>query len=122
MIEKPILPDNEGAYACECDQKFYNIFEFLAHNGVKYEWGVRISPKWSFDMFEFMESIDNALATGAPDEIYEIVQSAALTMVNSSEGKFMEFMEEATVAGEMESIYEGIEKLLKKEKGNQRGE
>lgn len=122
MIENPILPDGEGAYVCECEQKFYNIFEFLAHNGVKYEWGVRISPKWSFDMFEFMESLDKALGIGDQDALYEIIQSAALTMVNSSEGKFMEFMEEATVAGEMESIYEGIEKLLKKEKGTQRGE
>ena len=121
MIEKPILPNEEGMYICECNQKFSNIFEFLAHNGVEYEWGVRISPKWSFDMFEFMESIDLALGRGDQDAIYEIVQSAALTMLNASEGKFMEFMEEATVAGEMESIYEGIEKLLKKEKGDKRG-
>lgn len=115
MIDKPILPNDDGFYVCECEQKYSNLFAFLEHNGVEYEWGVRITKNWSFDMFEFMNSIDKYLEAGDLQSIYESVQSAALTMLNASEGKFMEFMEEATVAGEMEGIYEGIEKLLRKE-------
>lgn len=118
MIDKPIMPDDKGFYVCECDQKFTNVFDFLDHNGVEYEWGVRITKSWSFDMFEFMNSIDQYLREGDTQAIYESVQSAALTMLNASEGKFMEFMEEATVAGEMEDIYAGVEKLLRKEEEN----
>ena len=118
MIDKPIMPNDEGLYVCECDQEFGNIFEFLEHNGVEYEWGVRITKSWSFDMFEFMASIDQYLQFGDTQSIHECVQSAALTMLNASEGKFMEFMEEATVAGEMEDIYAGVERLLRKEEEN----
>lgn len=118
MIDKPIMPDEQGFYVCECGEEYTNVFDFLDHNSVTYEWGVRITKKWSFDMFEFMRNIDQALRDGDPKEIYEAVQSAALTMLNASEGKFMEFMEEATVAGEMEDIYAGVEKLLRKEEEN----
>lgn len=115
MIEKPIIPDAKGNYICECQQKFQNVFDFLAHNGVEYEWGVRISDNWSFDMFEFMLNLDFFLSKNDLQSVYEAIQTAALTMLNASEDKFMEFMEEVTVAGEMEGIYEGLEKLLRKE-------
>ena len=118
MIDKPILPDEEGFYVCKCDQKFSDLFEFLDHNGVKYEWGVRIARRWTFDMFEFIENLNEYLRQGRTDDMYESIQSAALTLLNASEGKFHDFMEEAVVAGEMDDIYKGVEKLLKEERHN----
>jgi len=116
MIEDPIVPTDDGYYVCRCEEEFVNIFDFLEHNGVEYEWGVRITKKYNFDMFEFMKNIDKFLRDGDAKAVFECLQSAALTLINASEGKFEEFMEEAIVAGEMEDIYKGVEKLLKEEK------
>lgn len=118
MIDKPIIPDQYGFYHCKCDSKFTDLFEFLEHNDVRYEWGVRISNKWTFDLFEFITGINNCLRVHDLDGIYESLQSAGLTLLNSSEGKFEEFMEEAVVAGEMEDIYDGVERLLREDKEN----
>ena len=116
MIDKPIIPNDEGFYVCKCEEKFSDVFDFLSHNGIEYEWGVRISRKFTFDMFGFMSSLNDFIRDKKMEDLYESVQSAALTMLNASEGLLPEFMEEVVVAGEMEDVYKGIEKLLKENK------
>ncbi len=114
-MDKPILPDHDGRYLCECKDEFKDLFDFLAHNGVKYEWGVRLSRALTFDLFSFLEALNEGMMENKYQEVYEHIQSAALTMFHASEGLLEEFMEEVVVHSEMEDMFKSIEKMLVEE-------
>lgn len=114
-MDKPIFPDHDGRYSCECNDEFKDIFDFLEHNGVEYEWGVRLTRSLTFDMFTFLSTLNEAMLENKYQDVYEHIQSAALVLMNAGEGQIEEFMEEVAVHSEMDDIYKGIEKMLTEE-------
>lgn len=109
------MPDHDGRYACDCGDQFRDIFDFLGHNGVQYEWGVRLTRNFSFDLFEFLLALNSAMVDNKYQEAYEYIQSAALTFMNAGEGLLSEFMEEVMVYSEVDEMFSGLEKMLKEE-------
>jgi hypothetical protein len=105
----------DGHFICEdkCDFTTCDIFEFLDHCGVEFSWGVKLSKRYSFDLFTFLEQLNNLIDEGDGDAIYDHVQNATLMMVNASDDTLEPFIEEMVVAAEMDDVFEGVEKLLK---------
>lgn len=114
------MPDHGGRYKCECGDEFGDLFDFLGHNGVQYEWGVRLTRNYNFDLFEFLSALNNHLISNNYNDAYECIQSAALTFMNAGEGLLPEFIEEVMIYSEADQMFNGLEKMLKEE-GNKNG-
>lgn len=110
-----MLMPKDGHFECEdsCDFKTCDIFEFMDHCGVEFGWAVKLNKRYSFDLFTFLQLLNDMVEVGDLDAMYDHVQSATLMMVNASEGDLEEFMEESIVESEMGELMTGLERLLK---------
>lgn len=114
-----LLPQEDGHFHCEgCeDYKTCDIFEFMAHHGVEYNWNVILSKKYSFNLFQFLATMNFYIEERLLEEAFDHIQSAALLFLNSSNGpkEFEEFLEEAEVMASMDSVMNQVEEILKNE-------
>lgn len=116
-----LMPNDEGLYTCEaddCDFATVDVFDFLDHIGVDFDWAVRLNKRYSFDLFEFLYTLSHYTDMGDLDAIYDHVQSAALLMVNASGPDIDEFIEESVVATEMPTIMNQVEGMLRNGNSN----
>lgn len=108
-----------GKFTCdntECDYSTANVFDFLEHCGVGFEWEIYLNSRYSFDFFNFLERLTELVDQGNLDEIYDHVQRATLVMVNASDGELDYFIEDSLVADEVEEGISEIENFLKENK------
>lgn len=106
----------DGHFSCSestCDFSTCDLFEFLEHCGVEYEWGVRLNKRYSFDLFMFLSVLNDITNRGDLDAMYDHIQSAVLLMINASGDELSDFVEETVVQSEMSDVMDGIERLLK---------
>ena len=105
----------DGHFSCQddCDFTTCNVFEFLDHCGVEFGWEVKLSKRYSFDLFTFLQILSHLVDEGDLDGIFDHVQSATTLMVNASDDDLEEYIEEAVVASELKDIINGAERLLK---------
>ena len=106
----------DGHFECsesDCDFVTCDLFEFMEHCGVEYSWNVRLNKRYSFDLFLFLDMLNNLTNIGDLDAIYDHVQSAVLLLINASGDELEDFMEESVVQSEMSDVMDGIERLLK---------
>jgi hypothetical protein len=105
----------DGHFSCkdDCDFTTCDVFEFLDHCGVEFGWSVHLNERYSFDLFTFLQILNELTNKGDLDGIYDHVQSATTLMVNASDDDLEDYIEEAVVASEMKDIINGVERLLK---------
>jgi hypothetical protein len=105
----------DGHFSCQddCDFTTCNVFEFLEHCGVEFGWEVKLSKRYSFDLFTFLQILSQLVDEGDLDGIFDHVQSATTLMINASDDDLEEYIEEAVVASELKDIISGAERLLK---------
>ena len=106
----------DGHFECsesKCDFVTCDLFEFMEHCGVEYEWGVRLNKRYSFDLFQFLDILNNLTNTGDLDGMYDHIQSAVLLLINASGDELEDFIEESVVQSEMSEVMDGIERLLR---------
>jgi hypothetical protein len=105
----------DGHFSCQddCDFTTCNVFEFLDHCGVEFGWEVKLSKRYSFDLFHFLQILNQLVDDGDLDGIFDHVQSATTLMINASDDDLEEYIEEAVVASELKDIINGAERLLK---------
>lgn len=105
----------DGHFSCkdDCDFTTCDVFEFLDHCGVEFGWSVHLNERYSFDLFTFLQILNNLVNKGDLDGLYDHVQSATTLMVNASDDELEDYIEEAVVASEMADIINGVERLLK---------
>lgn len=105
----------DGHFSCkdDCDFTTCDVFEFLDHCGVEFGWSVHLNKRYSFDLFTFLQILNNLTNIGDLDAIFDHVQSATTLMINASDDDLEEYIEEAVVASEMKDIINGVERLLK---------
>ena len=105
----------DGHFSCQddCDFTTCNVFEFLDHCGVEFGWEVKLSKRYSFDLFTFLQILSQMVDEGDLDGIFDHVQSATTLMINASDDDLEEYIEEAVVASELKDIINGAERLLK---------
>ncbi len=106
----------DGQFDCsedKCDFSTCDLYEFMEHCGVEYEWGVRLNKRYTFDLFQFLEILNDLTNMGDLDAMYDHIQSATLLMINASGDELEDFIEESVVQSEMSEVMDGIERLLK---------
>ena len=111
-----MLIPNDGHFECSesnCDFATCDLFDFMDHCGVEYSWNVRLNKRYSFDLFMFLDAMNEMLNVGDLDGAYDHVQSATLLLINASGDELEDFIEESVVQSEMSEVLDGIERLLK---------
>lgn len=106
----------DGQFDCsedKCDFSTCDLYEFMEHCGVEYEWGVKLNKRYTFDLFMFLNRLNELTNIGDLDGIYDHVQSATLLLINASGDELEDFVEESIVQSDMEEVLDGIERLLK---------
>lgn len=113
--EMMFLPKPDGTMTCSknCGFETDDVFEYLDHANIEYAWAVRLSKKYSFDMFEFLMLINEYLVRGEAEEARQHIQSAAVVMINASNNSIDEFFEEHVVQDQLPDMFNEIEKILK---------
>ena len=111
-----LFPDKDGLYSCEtedCTFKTVDLFEFLDHAGVVFTWDVRVTPRYCFDLFKFLEALSSMVDRGDLDLTYDVIQDTACLFVNASSDELDDCIEESIVAEEADTGIKNIERMLK---------
>ena len=83
-----VLIPSENGFSCEdCDFKTEDIFMFLEHCDICFSWNLRLSNRYSIDLYSILEEVNEMLTRGEVDAATDIIQSVTLALVNSSEGE-----------------------------------
>ena len=112
-----LIPSDEGFNCEDCEFKTEDIFLFLEHCDICFSWNLRLSNRYSIDLFSILEEINTTLVQGQVDAAMDIVQSVTLALVNSSEGEktFHKFLNEAMTVESTVDMLQGIEEMLKRD-------
>ena len=116
-----VLIPSDKAFECgDCDFKTKDLFLFLEHCDITFTWGLRLSNRYSLDLFPALQEINLLLQNDHADCALRLVQSISLALVNSSEGdqSFHKFVNEAVTKEIAIDMVESIEEMLKNEKPN----
>jgi hypothetical protein len=111
-----LFPDKDGLVNCEtadCDFSTTDLFDFLDHVGVEFTWDVRVTPKYSFDLFKFLQVLSDMIDHGDLEEAYQVVQDTGFLFVNASSDELDDFIEESVVAEEADMGIRNIERMLR---------
>jgi hypothetical protein len=111
-----LIPSEEGFKCGNCDFKTDDIFMFLEHCDVSFSWGLRLSNRYSIDLFPLLEQISKQIQHGHLECADALVQSLVLSLVNASEGEqsFHKFINEAKTMEMTKETIDSIEEMLKK--------
>jgi len=113
-----VLIPSENGFSCEdCDFKTEDIFMFLEHCDICFSWNLRLSNRYSIDLYSILEEVNEMLTRGEVDAATDIIQSVTLALVNSSEGEktFHKFLSEAMTVESTVDMIHGIEEMLKRD-------
>lgn len=113
-----VLIPSENGFSCEdCDFKTEDIFMFLEHCDICFSWNLRLSNRYSIDLYSILEEVNEMLTRGEVDAATDIIQSVTLALVNSSEGEktFHKFLSEAMTVESTVDMIQGIEEMLKQD-------
>ena len=112
-----LIPSEQGFKCEDCDFKTEDIFLFLEHCDICFSWNLRLSNRYSIDLYSILEQINEVLSQGQIAPAMEIVQSVTLALVNSSEGEktFHKFLNEAMTVESTVDMLQGIEEMLKQD-------
>lgn len=113
-----IMPDSEGIYYCDNDDfRTQDIFSFLDHCELEFEWHLKVAPKYSLNLYMFLRTLWEMAIHDDLDAIEESIQSIALVLTNAStDENFEEFMQECNVRVGMHKMGEELERLLKNDR------
>lgn len=108
-----LMPESDGFFVCKADDfKTDNLFTYMDHFGVEYDWMVRLNPKFTLNLFSFLNEMSILLDRGDIDDAWEHLQSVVLLLINASGEDFDEFIEEAQVIAGSVDMFEQIERYL----------
>jgi hypothetical protein len=112
-----LMPQDDGTFICKKDNfKTGNIFEYMNHFGVEYDWMVKLNPRYNFNMFTFLNELNDLVLLGDMEEACILIQSVSLMLVNASGEDFEEFVEEAEVISGTKEMFDQLERFLDENK------
>lgn len=108
-----LMPEDDGTFVCKKDKfRTDDIFEYMDHFGVEYDWMVKLNPRYNFNLFTFLKELTALLLIKDLDEAYLLAQSVSLMLVNASGEDFEEFVEEAEVISGTKEMFDQLERFL----------
>lgn len=111
------MPNDDGYYTCEHDDfKTGNVFRYMEHAGIEFDWMVHLSPKYSLNLFTFLSELTYFMNEEKYDDVWEHIQSVTLLLMNSCTDDFDKFIHEAEIVTSTESMFDQIERYLSENK------
>jgi|1048.fasta_scaffold05173_6 hypothetical protein len=112
-----LIPSDKGFECGDCDFITDDVFLFLDHCDVSFSWGIRLSNRYTLDLFAVLEAINQQLKNGHTECAVDLLQSITLSLVNASEGEqsFHKFVNEVKTVELATDLMQGIEEMLKKD-------
>ena len=111
------MPNDDGYYTCEHDDfKTGNVFRYMEHAGIEFDWMVHLSPKYSLNLFTFLSELTYFMNEEKYDDVWEHIQSVTLLLMNSCTDDFDKFIHEAEIVTNTESMFDQIERYLSENK------
>ena len=108
-----LMPEDDGTFVCKKDKfKTGNLFEYMDHFGVEYDWMVKLNPRYNFNLFTFLGELTGYILDKDWEEAYGLTQSVTLMMINASGEDFEEFVEEAEVITGAQDMFDQLERFL----------
>lgn len=107
------MPNDDGYYTCEHDDfETGNVFSYMEHAGIQFDWMVRLSPKYSLNLFTFLSELTYFMNEERYQDVWEHIQSVTLLLMNSCTDDFDKFIHEAEVVSGTESMFDQLERYL----------
>ena len=106
-------------FCCECGFETNNVYEMARHQVDDDEailWVIRLSEKYSFNLFSFLEEMYSVLEEGNIDEAKFFVQATGMAFLASMDGALDELVQEAIVQEEISVMDESLMRILKENK------
>lgn len=108
-----LLPQDDGTFACKkCDYATDNLYNYMDHFGVEYDWMVKLNPRYSFNLFTFLQEMTYLVEEKDLGEAWGLLQSVVLMLINASGEDFDEFVEESEVILGTQSMFEQLERFM----------
>jgi hypothetical protein len=108
-----LMPEDDGTFICKRDDfKTDNLFEYMDHFGVEYDWMVKLNSRYNFNLYTFLQELTNFIEKEDWSEVWGLTQSVTLMLVNASGEDFDEFVEEAEVITGTQSMFDQLERFL----------
>lgn len=109
-----LLPSDDGYFGCEYDDfKTSNLFEYMEHHKLSFDWMVRLSPSYSLNLFTFLEEMCFFMEDENYDEVWNHVQSVVLLLINSCGDDFEKFVQEAELVSGTKDMFDQLDKFLR---------
>ena len=117
-----LIPSEKGYKCRDCDFISEDIFTFLEHCEISFTWGLRLSNRYSINLFDVLEELNSCLQLGESKIALELIQSLTLALTNASEGEqsFHKFVHESMTAEMAMEMVEDIEEMLKRNEENEK--
>jgi hypothetical protein len=103
-------------FRCGCGEGFYDIFDYLTHDGDQPQWMVRLSERYSMNMFELLRQLSDLCND---QESHDVIQAAAVAFFASSIGELEDITTESIIQNEISELDEDLIRLLKEENNEQ---
>jgi hypothetical protein len=113
-----LLPDKAGVFHCrDCEYTTDNVFELFQHCDIDFTWEVYMGGRYSFDLFQFLELLDELIADDSGDTARDYIQTLSLGFANIFEGgmDLNEFFQESLVRKNVNTVIKKMEDMLKDE-------
>jgi hypothetical protein len=108
-----LFPEENGTFICKKDDfATDNLFEYMEHFGIEYDWMVRLNHRFTLNLFSFLSEMAKLIDEGQINEAWDHLQSVTLLLINASGEDFDEFIEEAQVIAGSAEMVDQIERYL----------
>jgi len=110
-----LIPSDKGFECLDCDFVTEDIFIFLDHCDISFTWGMRLSNRYTLDLYSILNELNNRLQKGETEPAIDLIQSVTLALTNASEGErnFHRFIHEAITSELATDMVRSIEEMLK---------
>lgn len=110
-----LIPSGKGYECKDCEFNTKDIFIFLDHCDICFSWGLRLSNRYTVDLFSVLNELNNCLQRKDSGSALDLIQHLTLSLVNASEGErsFHKFVNESITAELATDMVQNIEEMLK---------
>ena len=106
-------------FTCECGFDTDNVYEMARHHVDDDDavlWVVRLSEKYSFNLFSFLEELYEVITEGNIEEAKFFLQATGMAFLAAMDGDLEELVQEAIVQEELSAMDESLMRILKENK------
>lgn len=106
-------------FSCECGFQTNNVYQMARHQVDDDDailWVVRLSEKYSFNLFSFLEELYEVLEEDNVTEAKQFIQATGMAFLAAMDGDLENLVQESIVQEEISVMDESLMRILKENK------